>query len=119
VTLRGSYAVNIQATSAGQLGYDGISFIFTLPAAISAANVHFVGQASTPPSECPGSTGDPEAQPGNLCLYENTGSGYSSVTAYTTVSHNNVGASPLGFEVRLTASGAGSDSSDGTWALTT
>lgn len=49
--------------------YSSISFPIPLKAALEASDVHYVGPHETV-TECPGTAAAPEAEPGNLCLYQ-------------------------------------------------
>jgi hypothetical protein len=69
-TVRGTFGDIDQAVGAGQVFFAEISFGFRL----SAAPVgRYVPQGATPPAECPGTVTNPQAAPGNLCVYESTG----------------------------------------------
>jgi hypothetical protein len=48
-------------------GFSEISFGFSFA---SAPVPHFIEVDSTPPPECPGTSRDPQALPGHLCVYE-------------------------------------------------
>ena len=47
-----------------------ISFSIPLAAALDEHHVHYIGRLSTGNAECPGTAEEPEAKPGNLCVYE-------------------------------------------------
>jgi len=49
-----------------------ISFTIPLKAALPEANVHIIKVAGEEENVCPGSSTEPEAEPGNLCLYVNS-----------------------------------------------
>ena len=54
----------------GTTGFAAISFPIPLAAPLEAANRHlFVSGAEGETAECPGTFGEPEAAPGNLCVY--------------------------------------------------
>jgi hypothetical protein len=56
-----------------------ISFPFTLPESEgqtgTQVNVHYLAAGATPTAECPGSSSEPLAEEGNLCVYEAEGFG--------------------------------------------
>jgi hypothetical protein len=49
---------------------DTESFAFPLS---SSPTVHFIGIGDPAPAQCPGSFGNPQATPGNLCVYASSG----------------------------------------------
>ena len=95
ITVRGSWAAG--AATAGK-AYGSISFGFTFA---SAPTFHYVGGPASVPAGCAGgSSSNPTAQPGNLCLYSNgfplntkgaavTGAATAEGTLYTVSSINN------------------------------
>jgi hypothetical protein len=54
----------------GEIATFPISFPIPLPAALGETAVHFVGPGETSPAGCPGSSQDPTAAEGNLCVYQ-------------------------------------------------
>jgi hypothetical protein len=114
VTLRGSYAANVNATAGGQVVRVGVPFEFTLA---SKPTVHFLASGAKPTVECPGSVATPEAQAGHLCVYEDTGANTSSVEIYDPTT-GLPGSSQMGWYVRVSATAAGDALSYGTWAVT-
>src|SRR3954471_370008 len=66
-TLRGVYAVGGAAGGPAFLAIGAISFSFPLA---SAPTAHVIPDGGTPPNECPGNDGNPQAAPGHLCVYE-------------------------------------------------
>ena len=73
-TLRGLWDINLYPTAMGQFAQSSISFGFRLPA---FATPHYIAPAGTPPVGCPGTALDPQASPGNFCLYARTASGFT------------------------------------------
>jgi hypothetical protein len=65
-TLRGTYIIG-QQNGGGNTVLQAHSFGFSLP---SAPTVRYINVGSPSPPQCPGTATDPQAQPGNLCLYE-------------------------------------------------
>jgi hypothetical protein len=118
VTLRGNYAVAGVAEAQFDRALDEITFQIPLGSA-PASHVIQNFAASTP--ECPGSAVNPEAAPGNLCLYENrhenvrpgsdcADSGGISGTCGT--------ATRFGATIFIEAEGKTSFFVEGTWAVT-
>jgi hypothetical protein len=66
-TMRGTVAANGSAAAAGQYIYGAISFPFSTAAALTPRYISLEG---TPPPECPGTSGGPQARPGFLCVFE-------------------------------------------------
>jgi hypothetical protein len=52
-----------------------ISFTFPLTAALDATHVHYIGGSGTASTECQGTVEHPEANPGNLCVYQEVATG--------------------------------------------
>jgi hypothetical protein len=111
-TLTGDYRTS--RSTDGDYADDTQSFAFPLS---SSPAVHFIGIGATPPAECPGSFSNPQASPGNLCVYAALGE--TSPTAVFIVdpeSNIGPGASPRGFTVVMDA--APDSFSTGSWAVT-
>ena len=66
-TVRGAFNMGGTAAAPTHLANTSISFVFAL-AAPPTVNLVPAGQA--PPAACPGTATFPEAEPGNLCIYE-------------------------------------------------
>ena len=107
VTLRGNWA---GGSSAAGTAYESISFGFAFG---SAPTFHYVPGPVSVPAGCSGGTSsNPTAQPGNLCLYSN-GFALNTAGAVVTGTPNDWGTL---FTVNSTASGAFADG--GAWAAT-
>jgi hypothetical protein len=65
VTLRGNYMV--AGNNGGSTIHSAVSFGLRLSA---APTVNYVTVGATPPAACPGTVTNPQAAPGNLCVYE-------------------------------------------------
>ncbi len=109
-TLRSRYDIYGNSTgSSEEFGADGISYVYTLRFLPQA---HFIHQGETPPPECPGMAGSPEALPGHLCVYEqdreNIADGWP--TFYVQAIH--------GFGIWAGPLTVGHFRSYGTWAVT-
>jgi hypothetical protein len=107
VTVRGSWAGGSSATGTA---YESISFGFTFA---SAPKFNFVPGPSSVPAGCAGGTSsNPTAQPGNLCLYSN---GFPLNTNGPAVT----GApNPWGTLYTVSSIAAGAFADGGSWAAT-
>ena len=112
-TLVGAYAERYQATGSGQAHLTAISFGFKFSSAPSA---HFIALGTTPPAECPGNGLNPQAAPGNLCVYETSMTNRSA--PFITDVNFGAGASPFGADVGMESVAAGQGGSSGSWAAT-
>jgi hypothetical protein len=92
-----------------------ISFSIPLGAGLPESGVHYLAPGGGPTTECPGSVGDPEAEPGNLCVY---GSGAENVlwVGIIKVEIEALGASTAGALILFTPSGDNANGF-GTWAV--
>ena len=67
-TLRGTFSMGGRSPDTGpDIGMSEISFGFTFA---TAPVPHFIEVDATAPPECPGTSLEPEALPGHLCVYE-------------------------------------------------
>jgi len=122
-TLRGTFSIEFTAAGAGNRGTSAITFpleLATAPIAVFG-NIIKVGDAAT--TECPGTSGNPQALAGHLCLYEvsrvNIGSGGSSQCIAKVGSTYACNLSDTwGSTVFVTSAGAGRTTSAGSWAVT-
>jgi hypothetical protein len=117
-TLTGVY--NLEGTNSATSGpsYAGsaISFQFRLAAAPIA---HFIPANGTPPAQCPGSAKNPQAQSGNLCIYEDESKEAAGVSVFNPSEVKKEGASPFGAALSLeSTTKSGGFYSLGTWAVT-
>jgi hypothetical protein len=118
VTMRGNYAVAGVAKEEFDRALEGITFQTPLASA-PASHLIQMGAAST--TECPGSTANPQAAPGNLCLYENR---HENVRPGSDCASGGGSGSPCGTATRfgatvfIEAEGATSFFTEGTWAVT-
>jgi hypothetical protein len=119
-TLRGTFAVAGVASSAGDVFQEGVSFGFSLA---SAPTVHLILPGTTAPAGCTGGTAQsPTADPGHLCIYEETATIATASTAEFDPSNPGTGgigtAAPYGFAIQLTSAAGGNVGARGTWAVT-
>ncbi len=117
-TIRGTYSIGTHQNTAGEYHNIGVSFGYTLA---SAPTGHFVAVGTTPPAQCPGSALNPQAAPGNLCVYEAVeGNQASTPTVFNPANGTTGTVGTVGFGVSVTG-GASTGSnilSYGTWAVT-
>ncbi len=66
-TVRGNFFMSGDAVSSDAEAVGSLSFIYTLAA---APTPHFITAGSASPPGCPGTADDPQAAPGQLCVYE-------------------------------------------------
>jgi hypothetical protein len=59
-------------TSAAGAVVAPISFTIPLARALDGTQVHYIGGSGSQSSECPGTVEEPEAKPGNLCVYQSS-----------------------------------------------
>jgi hypothetical protein len=112
-TLVGTYAARIHATAANQELIAPISFGFRFS---SAPTPHFVALGTTPPAQCPGNGLNPQATPGNLCIYETSET--NRISPLVVDVNFNIGSSPFGASVLTESVAAGVSATSGSWAAT-
>lgn len=113
-TLTGDYAVDGDSTYADAT----VTFAFPLS---SAPKANYIAAGTTPPTQCPGSPANPEAAPGNLCIYEITSTNVGAFCPFAAgVYFSSCGTvDKQGFGVEVFPSTSGSFvESVGTWAVT-
>lgn len=112
-TIRGFFGLGWTAAAAGEFQETYLTFGFTLA---SVPTAHFIPFGSSPPSGCPGTAADPQADPGHLCVYEdNTG---NTQNKNVCSSHSCPGATRWGAQFRANSTGGGNAWTRGTWAVT-
>ena len=117
-TVTGVY--NLEGTNSAAPGhsYAGSAISFQ-PRLAAAPVVHFIPAKATPPAQCPGSVKTPQAQSGNLCIYEDESKEAEGVSAFNPSELEKEGASPFGAALSLKSTAvAGGFYSLGTWAVT-
>jgi hypothetical protein len=110
VTLRGSYGIGARSTATGLQA--PISYGLALPGDPATHYVSIVGPA---PPQCPGNVNDPQALPGNLCVYEYVASGITSVVIDYPAG---TGSARFGVSVQGGTAGSVDAILRGTWAVT-
>jgi hypothetical protein len=71
-TETGSWSYSV---SAAGIIVTPISFTLPLAVALDEVHVHYIGGVGSENAECPGTSAQPEAKPGNLCVYQGTVNG--------------------------------------------
>jgi hypothetical protein len=108
-TVRGAYAASGIATETRDVMRDAPSFPYRLAA---EPDTHFIPVGGAPLAACPGTTSNPQAQSGHLCVYEHV-----SQNADTLVD-DPAGTLLFGFVIQSSAVAAGQVQSRGSWAVT-
>lgn len=116
-TLRGDFALARWDTGASDTGLTTTSISFGFRFA-TAPTPHVILAGTTPPPQCPGTAFAPEAQSGNLCIYEADSRNRASLDCFD-AAVNQDAADRTGAILRLLSSSdnAGFESL-GTWAAT-
>jgi hypothetical protein len=119
-TLRGTYAIDFPSAGAGQEGTSAITFDVPLASSPSAALANIIVSGGAATVNCPGSSTNPSALPGNVCVYEVTAINIASrCMAGVAGSWACGNAAPFGTTMWVTATAGGSRAvSVGTWAVT-
>jgi hypothetical protein len=117
-TLTGVY--NLEGTNSAAPGHSyagsAISFQFRLAA---VPIVHFIAAKGAPSAQCPGSVNNPQAQSGNLCIYEDESKEAEGVSVFNPSEVETEGASTFGAALSLkSTTSSGGFYSLGTWAVT-
>jgi hypothetical protein len=108
-TLRGIY--DLRGTE-GQLD-QAVTFQLALPAMTEA---HF--PASSDPADCPGTVAEPQARPGNFCVYDRFTVNASPSGAFAPETAENGRAGRFGAVIVLDGEGGKEARSYGSWAVT-
>lgn len=118
LTMRGEWSVSFVAANGNNGGLSSFSFPQALPSAPGAdlGNVIPVGGPST--TNCPGTVTDPQALPGQLCVYEKIRGNTDIVRILDNGSAQFERASPTGFSIVNSAAAAGDSFAHGRWAVT-
>jgi hypothetical protein len=118
-TQRGNWSVGgLSAPGAGHFVWTALTFPLELASAPAAPNANFVefGEPST--SSCPGTNANPQAAPGQLCVYA-TNCSNAAIQCIGPGSAGSCGtADPYGAYLYWTTTGAGEVFCYGTWAVT-
>lgn len=119
-TVRGTFGDIDTAASGGEVILAPIAFGFRLA---TAPVGRYVPVGTTPPAQCPGTVTNPQAAPGNLCVYESTGSNLQATRGVCNDELSGCGASfgvanREGAGIVAFAAAAGSAQVFGSWAVT-
>ena len=114
-TLRGVFAPGGTAAGADSLTQESISFGFT---SAGFPTVHYIPVGTSPPPECPGTKTQPEAAPGQLCLYEAHTGNVTAICVFNPVTNACGEAAGRGFGIAITAAASGDFWLQGSWAVT-
>jgi hypothetical protein len=114
LTMRGNWAVE----SSGP-GFGAFSFPHPLPSAPGAGTANVIPFGGVSTANCPGTVSDPQAAPGQLCLYERYRQGASAANIFSTGTGDLARADSTGFGVYVLPSDfAGTVTLYGRWAVT-
>lgn len=114
-TLVGNYYIDNKAAAANEYASDSISFEIPLA---SAPTPHVILKGGTAPAQCPGSVTNPQATPGNLCVYEGDSSNRTFVNVRNELTGADAADDPFGAGIWEYSAAAGESISGGTWAVT-
>lgn len=108
-TLRGTYDLRGTEKHLNQ------AVTFQLPVASMTA-AHF--PASADPTDCPGTVADPQARPGNFCVYQYLGLNFTTESVFAPEAAENGRAGKFGADIAIENSGIEEARSYGSWAVT-
>jgi hypothetical protein len=119
-TEEGIYAVTRTGNSSGLPAWAGVSFVIPLAAAIPVASVSLIPPGGGLTLACPGSSKNPQAASGHLCVYEAANFNTSGPLVFNPDTESGEeGAGPFGFVVRFRPTVPTMDwGGYGTWAVT-
>jgi len=115
-TLNGGYALGSDTASGSATTY--VNFRIPLAARPAAPNANFIPAGGASTANCPGTAANPQASPGNLCVYESFSSNVvgRQVVALGNASPNQ--SDPFGARLDIFVGPASGGFSEGTWAVT-
>jgi hypothetical protein len=114
-TLTGVWHIGSQAAAPGDFAAGSITFAFPLA---SAPTAHIIKAGAASTAACPGSVSDPQASPGNFCLYEKVADNVSFLGVGDPTTDTGGAFSRFGGNVNLDATAAGLFDGEGSWAVT-
>lgn len=119
-SLKGAWADSFTSTGAGfgAVGLYGISF--GIPLANAIAEAHYIPPGTTEaedPAGCKGTVENPEAEPGNFCVFAHSAERIAAV-GISDPGSGAAGAGKDGAMLALLPTEAGKASAQGTWAVT-
>jgi hypothetical protein len=113
-TLRGAWGGGVTVTAGGQVFETSISFAFPLA---SAPTIHIIQAGGVPPTQCPGTAANPQADPGHLCVYVRVANNGTTVGSYGPDDQTNPRFGLVLLKASANASGANNETA-GTYAVT-
>jgi hypothetical protein len=114
-TARGEWSAGDGSNPAIGYGSTSISFPFPLP---QPAITHFVPPGGPTTGDCPGSVADPQAAPGQFCLYEKNAANVSSLAICRMDTNSCSGTTSKWGATILIGGGTAALYAEGTWAVT-
>jgi hypothetical protein len=116
---KGTWGVSGYSAKVGQPELASISFAIPLKKALGASNVIYVKPGEPAPSGCKGTVAEPEAEPGNLCVFSQGGQAVNMASGTIHDTTFAIGASTTGAFVIVSTSAAEEPTVGvGTWAVT-
>lgn len=112
--IRGTFGMGTTAAGASSTYMDSISFGVTLSAAPTA---HYIAIGDPVPAGCAGTAAEPDASPGNLCVFETYKGGPASAPFICALAGSCPASSTVGAAVGGYATGAGTIQIIGNWAV--
>jgi hypothetical protein len=107
-------------TEVNKVPVQAISFTIPLEGALGSSEVHFLAEGEGETAECPGIAEEPEAAPGNLCVY--TTEVFGGLTGHPEINQSGLplegGASPTGAFIYFQPANVAGTEGHGTWAVT-
>jgi hypothetical protein len=95
-----------------------VTFPIPLSTGLDENHVYFIPAETSPPTPCPGTASAPAAAPGNLCVYENAGYVTEVAIEKQSLTKDNGGTDPYGFDIFFENTIKTGSYGLGTWALT-
>jgi hypothetical protein len=118
IVIVGNFAINFNASGAGDEGTDSISFGRTLPTAPAAPEANVIVEGAAFTANCPGTLANPRAAPGHLCLYESDRLNVGSFCiARTGPNYQCAASDSTGASLFLQSAAAGQTASAGRWVV--
>lgn len=117
-SVQGVYVVLGTASAAGQPFWTSVSFPLPMASAPSAADLNFIPAGGASTANCPGTVANPQAAPGNVCVYEGANLNRNLDCLFKPSSGTCTLSDPFGFAISITSAAAGGVMSRGSWAAT-
>jgi hypothetical protein len=115
-SLTGVYMVGSQGPVPGSSANGSITFAFPLA---SAPTGHIIRNGAASTAQCPGTVSNPQAAPGNFCLYEGlSATNIGSLGIGDPIADKGGAVSPHGLNVNIVSVAAGYFADQGSWAVT-